>query len=174
MASNTNLAHVAVPIFTVDVCIVSGNEALMFRRSLDKKVFPGWLALPGGHIEEGEDALMAAIREVKEETGIHVEARAVSLKFVAFHHHLDRNELFIVFGYKVEIPEKNAILEQNSEGTATWMGIQSLLESETVFPPVRHYFAQLFGNTPGILYNYSVWNNAQLVRVLSEHFDATA
>jgi 8-oxo-dGTP diphosphatase len=53
---------------SVDVFIVCGNKVLL--RMHDK--YKLWLAV-GGHIEPGEDACAAALREVKEETGLEVE-----------------------------------------------------------------------------------------------------
>ena len=167
----THLGEVAKPVFTVDICAMSGDDVLMFKRSNTKKVFPGWLALPGGHIEEGEDPLGAAIREIKEETGVVVDPSRMQLKFVASHHHIDRGELFIVFGYVAELPEKPEQIKENGEGTAEWVSKQTLLSMETVFPPVHYYFPHILGGKPGILYNYSIWNNSKLVRVVSEHLD---
>lgn len=171
MDSIKHLADVAKPIFTVDICAMVGSDVLMFKRSDSKKVFPGWLALPGGHIEEGEDPLAAAMREIKEETGIGVDSGQMQLKFIALHHHIDRNELFSVFGYVAHLLEKPDHIAENGEGKAEWVSKDALLARETVFPPVRYYFPHIFSNTPGILYNYSIWNNSKLVRVVSEHLD---
>jgi 8-oxo-dGTP diphosphatase len=56
---------------TLGVCVVindeQGNIVLIKRNDL-----PEW-DLPGGHVEEGESLVEAAIREVKEETGLDVE-----------------------------------------------------------------------------------------------------
>lgn len=40
---------------------------------LEKRSDCGWWGLPGGRIEPGESAIQAALREVKEETGLEVE-----------------------------------------------------------------------------------------------------
>lgn len=169
-----HLHEVAKPIFTVDVCIVHGGEFLMFKRSSTKKVFPGWLALPGGHIDEGENPLSAAIREVREEVGITLTPKDIQLKFVATHHHTDRNELFIVFGFRAVIYDKPDHLEKHHEGSAVWMTKSELDRTDTIFPPVKYYFDHVLGNNPGIIYNYSIWNNAQLVQVISEQTDSNS
>lgn len=54
--------------FTVEVFIVHKNKVLL--RKHDK--FKIWLSV-GGHIEPGEDPVEAAIREVKEETGLDID-----------------------------------------------------------------------------------------------------
>jgi 8-oxo-dGTP pyrophosphatase MutT (NUDIX family) len=53
--------------FTVEVFVVHKNKVLL--RKHDK--YKLWLSV-GGHIEPGEDPNEAAIREVKEEVGLHV------------------------------------------------------------------------------------------------------
>ncbi|MGI0133977.1 MAG: NUDIX domain-containing protein, partial [Candidatus Micrarchaeaceae archaeon] len=43
------------------------------RQYLFLKSEEGWLGIPKGHIEEGETAEQAAIREIREEAGLDVE-----------------------------------------------------------------------------------------------------
>lgn len=169
-----HLHGAAKPVFTVDVCIVHGGEFLMFKRSATKKIFPGWLAFPGGHIDEGENPLAAAIREVREEVGIILTPKDIQLKFVATHYHTDRDEVFIVFGFRAVIHSKPDTLASSHEGGAVWMTRGELDRTDTIFPPVQYYFDHLSGNAPGIMYNYSIWNNAQLVRVVSEDTDSNS
>lgn len=58
------------PVPTVD-CIIelSGERVVLIRRQNPPL---GW-ALPGGFVDEGERLDVAAVREVKEETGLEVE-----------------------------------------------------------------------------------------------------
>jgi ADP-ribose pyrophosphatase YjhB (NUDIX family) len=166
-----HLHEVATPIFTVDVFIQYQDSILMFKRSETKKAFPGWWALPGGHIDEGENPLSAAIREAKEETGLALTPQEMQLKFVATHYHTDRNEVYIVFGFLAVIEHKPKQLEDNIEGTAQWIEKSQLMKLENVLPPVKYYFEHVLNNRSGIMYNYSTWNNSQLVKVDSELVD---
>jgi 8-oxo-dGTP pyrophosphatase MutT (NUDIX family) len=53
--------------------VVRGQEVLVIvptRRAADGSAVPG---LPKGHIDPGEDALAAAVREVREEAGVEVQ-----------------------------------------------------------------------------------------------------
>ena len=54
--------------FTVEVFIVYQNQVLL--RKHDKHKI--WLSV-GGHIEQGEDPVQAAYREVKEEVGLDIQ-----------------------------------------------------------------------------------------------------
>lgn len=57
---------------TVDIIIYNElGDILTIRRGKDP--FVDLMALPGGHIDEGEDAYDAIVREVKEETNLTIE-----------------------------------------------------------------------------------------------------
>ncbi|MFA6526545.1 MAG: NUDIX domain-containing protein [Candidatus Buchananbacteria bacterium] len=63
---------------TVDLIIICEDDkgqkkVLCGKRNMGKENFPGYLALPGGGIDEYESPFDAAIREIREETGLVVE-----------------------------------------------------------------------------------------------------
>ncbi|WP_028574425.1 NUDIX domain-containing protein [Desulfonatronovibrio hydrogenovorans] len=57
------------PVPTVDIVIYSPPARLVL---IERKNFPHGWALPGGFVDYGESAELAAIREAKEETGLDV------------------------------------------------------------------------------------------------------
>ncbi|MDH5657325.1 MAG: NUDIX hydrolase [Spirochaetia bacterium] len=57
------------PAPTVDIIIEIGSEIVLIER----KNPPYGYAIPGGFIDEGESAELAAVREAKEETGLDVD-----------------------------------------------------------------------------------------------------
>ncbi len=59
--------------FVVNVFVFNKDGTAMAFVKREKKPFVGFYLPPGGHIEEGEHPIKAAIREVKEETGLDVE-----------------------------------------------------------------------------------------------------
>ena len=52
------------------------NEVLLQRRQ-GTKLWPGFLALPAGHVDEGENVYEAFVREAKEELGIEVSKKDI-------------------------------------------------------------------------------------------------
>ncbi|MGW2370530.1 NUDIX domain-containing protein, partial [Streptomyces sp. NPDC001667] len=57
--------------YTADIVIVTPDgHVLLVERGWDP--YEGHWALPGGHIDLGETSLDAAVRELEEETGVHV------------------------------------------------------------------------------------------------------
>lgn len=166
MADNNN--HLTL---VSEVYITHKRDLLMFKRPDDKGFFPGYWMLPGGHIDPGEDPLAAAIREVKEETGIRLSPVNIKLKVVALHQHIDTGKNYFVFAFHAAIPKQLEVEEATIEGRPEWMRISRALELENVFPPVRHYFPHVLEHKPGIIYNTSNWENGELVEVLSETID---
>ncbi|MFU8875510.1 NUDIX hydrolase [Micromonospora sp. SL4-19] len=68
-APQANSLVVAVTVFVQD----EGGRVLLIRRS-DNSLW----ALPGGAQDVGESTVQAAVREVEEETGLHVEVTGIS------------------------------------------------------------------------------------------------
>ena len=57
---------------SIYLIIKNENEEVLLQRRQGTKLWPGYLALPAGHIDEGENAYDAAIREAREELGIEI------------------------------------------------------------------------------------------------------
>ena len=58
------------PVECVAFLLIQGNHVLAEQRKRTKQVMPGAVALPGGHLEAGEQPDEALRREVQEELGI--------------------------------------------------------------------------------------------------------
>ncbi len=72
----------------VDVLVWREDGAILFvERKYDP--YKGALALPGGFMEEGETVAQAAVRELREETGIEVSEEG--LRQIGFYDHPNRD-----------------------------------------------------------------------------------
>lgn len=164
------LAEVAPIIPAVECYIVHDNKVLMHKRAEDKKKFPGYWIGPGGHIDQGEDPLTAAIREVKEETNVSVKPKDIQLKVVAFHHHLDRNEVWAEYLFRATIPSNQHIVDTH-EGTSDWIEIKKLKSMKNIFPPSQIYLEHILDHHSGILYSYADFKAAKLIKFHKKHID---
>jgi len=61
----------------VAIALVESNGRWLVARRSEGRVFAGLWEFPGGKVEEGESAAEAAVREVREETGL--EVRPIAL-----------------------------------------------------------------------------------------------
>ena len=70
--------------FMSSVYLIIKNERkqIFLQRRQGTKLWPGFLALPAGHIDEGENAYDAIIREAKEELGIEISIDNIIDTFV--------------------------------------------------------------------------------------------
>jgi 8-oxo-dGTP diphosphatase len=65
------------PTLTVDVIIeFPDGEIVLVKRGIEP--FKGHWAIPGGHVESGETVEQAAVREIKEETGLNVRLDGIA------------------------------------------------------------------------------------------------
>jgi 8-oxo-dGTP diphosphatase len=71
--SNHKLAHPAThwPKCAASIAVIKGDTVLLVERAKPPRA--GFWSLPGGHIEAGETACAAALRELLEETGVTAE-----------------------------------------------------------------------------------------------------
>jgi len=68
---------------SIYLIIKNENGEVLLQRRQGTKLWPGYLALPAGHIDEGENAYEAAIREAREELGIEIATNDIVDTFVA-------------------------------------------------------------------------------------------
>jgi 8-oxo-dGTP diphosphatase len=144
-----------------EIYILNGSKVLMFKRSKDSPMFPGYWIGPGGHVDANEDFLKAAIREVFEETGVTVTADTVKLKAIAIHRRPNRNETWILPIFLTNI-EKHQNVINSPEGDAEWIEKEELFKMKMVFPSALYYFEHVLNDRPGIMYTNLVWTEKGL------------
>jgi len=117
-----------------------------------------WL-LPGGHVEDNELPHETAIREIFEETGLHLEllqnpdekARTSIVTPIPLPHHMkllpcrDKKDLDFVFTAKIVGGE----LKINSESKqAKWFTKEEILNTLEVGPNVKYYAVKILTEKP--------------------------
>jgi len=96
--------------------ITHGDDVLLIKRAMHKRVWPGLYDGVGGHIERDEDPLTGAIREVQEETGLNV----TNVRFRGIIH-VDAGAAtgIMVFVFSAETASRDVIT--SDEGTLEWV-----------------------------------------------------
>ncbi len=82
--------------YLASYCLVRADDAILLQRRFNTGYLDGQWALPSGHVNEGEDAVAAASRELFEETRLIVAEDA--WRFVcAMHRRTDRSIVDLFF-----------------------------------------------------------------------------
>ena len=117
-----------------------GREILLHLRQNTGYCDEYWDTAASGHVDEGESAKQATVRECKEEIGIDVKMD--DLEFVHLSHHVDPNmsyyHVYFYVKYYEGIP---AIMEPEKAAELRWFNLQSLPEDMI---PVRKQALEAF------------------------------
>ncbi len=162
--SGIPLHKVATIRVGVEAVITYNNEYLFQRRSRNLEFFPEYLSFLGGHIDQGESAMDALIKEVKEESGITINPKDCKFIFNRIVHNHDSNIIWSIQGFIVELPEK--IIPQSSiEGECIWLGYEDVLKEEKVVPSNLYDLKKVYANPNLVTYEYGeIINNTYIVK----------
>ena len=109
MAQSEGLDRVDV----VALIVQKNNKVLLERRKKNRKVDPGKIAIPGGHVESSETLEQACKRELEEELGLECS----HFRHVVTYPHDTVSEKQMVHYYSCE----------------NWTGVPKSREAETIF-----------------------------------------
>jgi len=112
-------------VIVASVSIMKNNEVLLIKENKPSAINQ-W-NFPSGHIEEGEDILSAACREVKEETGFDVKLSKTTgiYNFIS-----NTNSQVILFNFVGEIIGGSLRLEEDEIIDSKWITLTELMESD--------------------------------------------
>ena len=113
---------------SVYLIIRNKNDEILLQRRQGTKLWPGYLALPAGHIDEGENAYDALIREAKEELGIIISINNIIDTFVV---NRRNRSLMPYYDIYFEINNYNneiRIIEPEKCSELVWCNIKKLPE----------------------------------------------
>lgn len=117
----------------VHMLIIKNNKILLQKRK-GSKLWPGYYALPAGHIDEGETQFDALVREAKEELGIKINPKDIMNSYVVLRRNyfeIDGKQLEPYIDYYFEIKEYEGtpkIIEKEKCDELIWADINNLPE----------------------------------------------
>lgn len=122
---------------TADVALFGERDGqiyvLLIRRGWDP--FADHLALPGGHVDAGEDTETAAHRELEEETGVHVR----NLTYVGTYAEPRRDPRgrYVTFAYTARVGHLLKPTAGDDATEAQWIPIDALDSTKLAFDHAR-------------------------------------
>lgn len=141
---------------TVHIWILnSSGQLLLQKRSLSKEVYPGcWDISCAGHLSAGDTSQGGAVRELKEELGIHVEPSELQYLFTVTQHYTSPdmtfvdNELTDVFMLQKDIPIQSFNIDPTEVLDVKYISISEFQKSinnrELGIAPHNEEFKMLF------------------------------
>lgn len=136
--------------------IKNENGEILLQRRQGTKLWPGFLALPAGHIDVGENAYEAAIREAKEELGITISEENIIDTFVVNRKNKSMAPYYDVYFEISGYVGKIAIKEPDKCSELVWVNINNLPEDLIDFEKVA-----INNNLKGIKFSVVWANNEQ-------------
>ncbi len=130
------------------IILTWGEQVLLIRRGLHKRLWPGLYNAPGGHVERGEEPYEAACRELGEETGV-VPTRLRLRGLIVAETGLDEAGI-LVFVFQGEAT--SPVLHSSAEGEAQWVARHALTGLNLL--PDLPLVLQLTLDQPGFFYLY--------------------
>lgn len=137
---------------------VDGTPCLLLTRVSPTGYPAGWWALPGGGVDHGESPHDAVVREVHEETGLHVVAR----RLVDVHdvhtvaqgrddRYEDYHGVHLLYAVRVAgveagrpLPVPHVVEVDGTTDVATWLPLDTVDDGERLLlPAVQHALAHL-------------------------------
>jgi len=114
---------------TADVVLFGKHDrqlwVLMIRRGWEP--FAGWWALPGGHVDAGEDTAAAARRELAEETGLRLNPDALDLVGAYAEPGRDPRGRYVTFAYTALADGLATPNAGDDASAACWFPVDDLL-----------------------------------------------
>ena len=132
------------------------GDFLIQKRSMTKKIFPGVWSITGGAVDAGETPLAAVKRECKEELGIDLDERKMTL-VMSFRRELDFVDIYWL---NQDINLEDVTIEPSEVDDVRYVSIEELerMMKEKVFTPSVEFYYDFLLKT----YNFFVLNDGKV------------
>ena len=146
--------------------IMYKDGKILLQKRKGSKLWPGYYALPAGHIDEGENQYEAVAREAMEELGITIDPRKIRGTYIVHrrnHFEIDGKILEPYFDFYFDIDEwegEPSIMEPDKCDELIWVNPEQI-----PFPFINYEGAFLENRS---ITNYDCWVDGSYVPKLTK------
>ena len=114
------------------VFVFNGSDVLLLKGAPTKRIWAGLYNGVGGHVEHDEDVYTAALRETREETGLHLDRLQLCgvVNIDVGPGRKGERTGIMMFVFRAHSPQR--ALHPSEEGTLEWAPVASLHKNEMV------------------------------------------
>ncbi len=105
------------------------GKILVLTRSATDTRRPGGFDFPGGNVDAGEDILMAASREIKEEVGLDIAVSKLRMVYTSANDREDDNKVVLRFLCVAEVEGVPEVRLSFEHSEYAWMTLEEALDA---------------------------------------------
>ncbi len=129
--------------------LIIKNGAILVNQNVNRKTGEAYVALPGGHVDPGEDCKTALIREIEEELA--AEAKVHKLLFVAENIYAgrskeekQRHELTLIFAGEIsgETSDGLSVRSPEADKNFRWLPLEELGQANLLPANVKDFLVR--------------------------------
>ena len=109
--------------------IIKNKEGqILLQRRKGTKLWPGYLALPAGHIDKGENAYEAVIREAKEELGVDISKAPYKFIGSTKRYYPNCPDILDVYLFDFDCDISDVSIQEEEVNDVMWASIDKIKE----------------------------------------------
>ena len=163
MVVNT-AANIHKNVICANCFIKKDGKYLVLRRSVQKKYAPGVVHPVGGKVNANENALAAAIREVKEETGVDVHNIRLRAVLLELEPHIGEPYNWLIFHFMADY--LSGEVKDTEEGDLIWLTTEEF-KKEKLFPSVKPIVNYMFDRKNGPVFATFAYDDRKQIIIKS-------
>lgn len=145
-------------VMCANMFVRKDGKILVLKRSEQKKIAPGFFHPAGGKVDQNEEPLQAAKRELMEEAGLTVKNIRLEAVVTEIEPH-NPNENWLIFHYSGDY--ESGEVKETLEGEFVWLTKEELVNCNNLFPSVKALIKYIVDENQGTAFASFVYTDCK-------------